>query len=239
MAITDRTQAKKGGWAQVREALVKFEGTVTKAGFDEYPPKTGVDGEMMPKKEFLEIECNEVEVLEVTEELTMTIDEYNFRVNCSDFEGSFWVERFLESADKVKLQIPEELVGKRVVWEKVTLEAFDKGGQPTPKFNSTNYIIAGVKGETAPAKPAPTVVAKAKTPEVVVVVGTGEAPDLAEMALEFAVGKTEAQLKTAIAFDPAFASSPLLSLIKSGVLTTQWVNEGKLVVVDSKYQKPE
>ncbi len=231
--LTDRSQAKESGFAQVRAALQKFEGTVTSAEFGQWGGTLVDDnGKPVPPKEFLEVETTEVEVLEVTEELAMSIDEWNFRVNCSDFEGSFWVESFLESADKFKIQIPDELVGKRIVFEKVTLESFDKKGNPTPKFNATNFVIAGVK-KTAQA--APKVVVKNPAPAVEEVevepdVGSG-AIDPMEAALTLAVGKTEAQFRTAISLDPQFVGNPLLPLAKAGAITTALVNEGKLIVV--------
>lgn len=249
MPLTDRSKAKQSAFAQVREALVKFEGTVAEATFDQWGGKL-IDedtGKPIPPREFLEVQCVDVEVLEVTEELAMAIDEWNFRVNCSDFEGSFWVEKFLESADKHKLQIPDELEGKRIVWEKVTLKAYNKSGVHTPKFDSTNFVIAEVK-EGAP-KAKPKVISKTAEPVEV----EGEEADSAEetpimedpmeSALEIAVGKTEAQFRSAISTDERFQGSPLLPMAKAGAITTALVNEGRLELVKKGnkdvYQVPE
>lgn len=233
MPITDRSQAKEGGFGQVRAALQKFEGTVQSAEFDEWggqlvDPDTG---QQLPKKEFLEIQCSDVEVLEVTEELSMDVSDYSFRVNCSDYKGSFWVDMFLESADRFKIQIPDGLVGKRLVFEKKTLEAND------PKYNSTNYVIAGVQG-----KPAPKVAKKTQEEpaEEVMIPGSSEDIDYMELLKEIAVGKTDSQLKTAVALHPTFSGSPLLPLAKSGTLVQALLGEGKLVLDENgKYQLPE
>ena len=228
MPITNKSQAKEGGFAQVRAALQKFEGDVTNATFDKWGgTRTDSAGNPLPQKEFMEISCENVEVLEVTEELSMPITEWNFRVNCSEYKGSFWVDMFLESADKFKLQIPDGLIGKRIVFEKQTLEAND------PAYNSTKFVIVGVKGAKSPkvikgAK-------KAEEPEEV----SGETTDPMEVAKALAVGKTEAQFKTAVALHPVFTNSPLLSLAKAGMLTQALVNEGKLVLVDGKYKLPD
>ena len=101
MPITKREEAKESGFAQVREAMLSFAGDVVSAEFGQWGGKL-IDedtGKPILPREFLEVSCVNVEVLEVTEELVMAIDEWNFRVNCSDFKGSFWVEKFLESAD--------------------------------------------------------------------------------------------------------------------------------------------
>lgn len=224
MPITDRNQAKEGGWAQIREALIAFEGDVKSAEFDQWGGKlVDDDGKPLPPKEFLEIQCDNVEVLEVTEELSMSITDMNFRINCSDFKGSFWVDKFLASADEHKILVPGGLIGKRLMFRKETLEARD------PKYNSTNYVIAGVKeakGKVESTKPS--------TPEV-----SGEAKDPMDVAISLAVGKTEAQFKTAVALDPTLAASPLLSLAKAGMLTQALISDGKLVLgEDGKYQKP-
>lgn len=233
MPLTDRSQAKKGGFQQVREALVKFEGTVTNAEFGQWGGTLiRDDGKPAPPREFLEISCEDVEVLEVTEELSMPIDEWNFRINCSDYEGSFWVDKFLESADRNKIQIPDELIGKRIIWEKVDFEFTRKDGT---EVNAPNFVIAEVKGENKAAKPAPKVVSKeAKTSEpeeVTPEAAESSSKDPMDVAFEEAIGKTEAQFRTAITTNPLFINSPLLSMAKAGVLTQAWVNDGKLALV--------
>jgi len=239
MPLTDRSQAKKGGFQQVREALRKFEGTVASAEFGQWGGKlVDDDGKPVRPKEFMEVSCTEVEVLEVTEELTMPIDEWNFRVNTSDFEGSFWVDKFLESADRFKIQIPEGLVGKRVVWEKVDMTFSRKDGT---EITSSNFVIAGVKSVP---KPAPKVIAKGTvapkatvTPAPVEVapeaVETAEEEpvDLLELSAQIAVGKTEAQFRSAVATNAKFAGTPFLAMAKAGAITQALVNEGKLELV--------
>lgn len=235
MPLTDRSQAKEAGFAQVRAALQKFEGTVASVEFGMWGGKL-IDedtGKPIPPKEFLEILCTDVEVLEVTEELSMPVDEWTFRVNCSDYKGSFWVEKFLESADMHKLLIPDDLIGKRVIWEKVSMTFNIRGREVT----QTNYVITEVKD--AP-KAAPKVVSKDEAPPAPAEVSQPDipVPDPMDVALNLAIGKTEAQFRTAIALDPQFINSPLLALAKAGAITQALVNDGKLVIVEGVYKKP-
>lgn len=234
MPIFDRNQAKESGFAQVRGALEKFKGDVVNVRVDEYPPSRGDDGRPMPGAEYMEIELVNVEVLEVNEELSMPIEEWNFRITCSPYNGSFWVDYFLASADKFKIQLPEGLKGKRVTFHRVQWEFTRKNGEVV---RNSNFVIAGIEGSTTSATPAPKVVSKTSEPT-----GTEEAPAAEEageptpvdpmaIARDTAIGKTEAQFKTAIATNPIFANSPLLSMAKSGMITKALVDEGKLVLV--------
>ena len=237
--ITNRSEAKEGGFAQVREALFSFEGDVVaqdargnKTEFGMWGGKLlGDTGKPVPPKEYLQVVCANVVPLEVTEELSMDISEgWSFRVNCSKYKGSFWVDAFLASADKSKVVIPEGLIGKRITFKRFTLEARD------PKYNSTNFIIEKVsKAATA----APKIITKATVPvvqtkveevpaEVIEEVSSG---DPMEIALGLAVGKTEQQFRSAVALHPKFINSPLLSLAKAGAITQTLVNEGKLMLV--------
>jgi hypothetical protein len=238
MALTDRSQAKESGFAQVREALLSFEGDVDSAEFGQWGGTLIDDeGKPLPKKEFFEISCSNVNVLEVSEELSMPIEEWNFRVNCSDYVGSFWVEKFLASADEQKVQIPDGLVNKRVTFKKETLKAFDRAGNPTPKFDSTNYIIAGVREKDSGGAVSAPVQEQTDAP--------AQAPteDPMEALLDIAIDKTETQFRTAVGLDPRFAGSPLLSLAKTGAITQSLVNDGKLALVKSGnkevYKRPE
>lgn len=242
--ITNKSQAKEGGFAQVRESLQSFKGRVVRAEFGQWGGKLiDDDGRPVPPREYLEVESTEVEPLEVTEELSMDISEqFQFRVNCSDFKGSFWIEKFLESADKFKVLIPDDLVGKVVTWSKVTLEAFNRDGEPNPKYNSTNYVIAGVQKGVVPkvvSKPKPALQHSSPAPVVEPEEDGEEATDPLDIAMSIAVGKTEAQFRAAISIDPRFAGSPMIALAKAGGITTALLNEGKLVKDGTgKYQLP-
>jgi hypothetical protein len=229
MPITDRNQAKEGGFAQVREALTKFKGRVTSAEFGMWGGELVDDqGKKKQPREFLEITTEDNVVLASTEELSMDITQnFSHRQNCSDYKGSFWVDMFLASADQFKVRIPDGLINKVVTFEKKTLEAVDKNGKPNPKFNSTNFIIVGVEDAKI-----------ATTTESAKVQTQQEAADWMSKAANLAVGKTEAQFRTSIALDPAFVNNPLLSLAKAGLLTQSLMADGKLVLVDGKYQKP-
>jgi len=247
MPITKREEARESGFAQVREAMLSFEGTVvTPDNPDDWFGQWGgtlIDedtGKPVPPKEYLEVKCVDVAVLEVSEELAMNIDEWNFRVNCSDFKGSFWVEDFLASADKAKLLIPDDLGGKRIVFKKAT-RTWDIKGKPV---SYSNYVIGSVK--VAP-KAAPRVVSATPvvTEEVAEEVAeqSGGAVDPMEIALELAVGKTETQFRSAVSLHPQFVNSPLLPLAKAGAITQALVKDGKLIEVQEGnkviYQKPE
>ena len=229
----DRSKAKKGGFAQVREALQSFEGLVVRAEDGEWGGR-GVDdeGKTLPPKSFFEVESTEVVPLEVTEELSMDIsDSFSFRVNMSEWEGSFWVDEFLVSADKAKILLPDGLKGKRITWKKVkktwNIDGVDR--------SYSNFIIDKVKAEGA--SPAPKVVKPGGG--VAAEEATGlDTPDPMAAALKLAVGKTEAQFRMAVTLDPAFAASPLLPMAKAGVVTQALVNEGRLVLVGDKYQLP-
>lgn len=230
MPITDRSKAKEGGFAQVRVALTKFKGTVIGADFDKWGGQlVDEQGKKKQPREFLEISCIDVEVLEVTEELTMDIsEEFNFRENCSDFKGSFWIEIFLASADAHKILIPDGLVSKRVTFEKATLEAVDKDGNRNPKYDSTNYVIVAVEDVKPKTQ---TAIIPTEQPQ------SGAAVDPLAVIQELAIGKTEAELKDAIS-KSVLAGTSVAPVAEAGILTQALVKEGKLVLVDGKYQKP-
>lgn len=222
MPITKKGDAQESGFAQVRKALQSFEGDVIAAEFGQWGG-TLIDedtGKPIPPKEFLEVQCTGVKILTVSEELSMAVDEWNFRVNCSNYKGSFWVEDFLDSADKAKLLIPEELIGKRIVWKNVTRTWDIKGRE----VSYTNFVIDKVVG-TQGTKP--TVVAS--TPEPIEK-PDAQAPDPMVVACDLADGKTETQFRSAISLHPSFVNTPMLALAKAGAITKALVDEGKLVV---------
>ena len=146
MPITNKDEAKDGGFAQLKRSLVKFKMDVKSAEFGKWDNNITDDyGNYIPPKEYLEIKGTNFVALETTEPLSMNITDWSFRINCSDYSKSFWVDKFLESADKFKILIPDGLIGKRVTFQRVTIEAFDRNGNPVPKYNTTNYIIAGIE----------------------------------------------------------------------------------------------
>lgn len=216
MPITDRTQAKEGGFAQVREALLKFKGDVTDVQWGQWGGQlVGDDGKKRPARDFMEITTTNNEVLESTEPLSMDITEkFQIRINCSDFKGSFWIDMFLASADAHKVLIPDGLKKKRVTFEKQTLE------NENPKYNKTDYVIAGVEEIKEQAKPA------------------NQAVDPMAFIAQLAAGKTDAELQAAIDKAPELMGSQVLPLAKSGMLVQALIKEGKLKLVDGKYQKP-
>ena len=231
MAITKVSDAKESGFAQVREALQMFEGDVVSAEFGQWGGTLFDDnGKPLPPKEFFEISCVNVKVLEAIEELAIPIEEWSFRVNCSNFKGSFWVDKFLASADRNKLLIPDDLVGKRIVFKKETLEARD------PKYNSTNFVIVGIKEEATADQPV------TPQPQQEASTVTTSSADPMDIALELAIGKTEAQFRSAVTMDPYFSQSELLPLAKAGNITKMLVEQGKLVLAKEGnrevYRKP-
>lgn len=224
MPITKREEARETGWAQVRAALTSFEGNVVSAEFGQWGSGKLLDesGNPLPPKEFLEIVNTNLKVLSSTEPLQMDIEggEFTFRVNCSDYKGSFWVEDFLASADKAKLLIPDDLVGKRIVWRKVTREYVIKGRE----VKTVNFIIDKVKGVSIPQA------------EEEVPVEPTSAEDPMEVLLELAVGKTETQFRSAASLKPGLDST-IKALVKAGVITAALVKEGKLVEVQEGTKK--
>lgn len=261
MPLTDRKEARESGFAQVREAMLSFTGDVVAPEdpadwFGQWGGKL-IDeetGKPIPPREYLEINCVNVVVNEVTEELAMPVDEWNFRVNCSDFKGSFWVEEFLASADEHKILIPDGLGGKRITFRKVTLEAVDGKGVRKPKFDSTNFIIDKIEAAPkATPKVTPKVVSGGATEEVpgeglteeeqTYEAAKADQTDPMEVALGLAVGKTETQFRSAISLHKDFVNSPLLSMAKAGLITASLVKEGRLVEVTegnkTMYKRPE
>jgi hypothetical protein len=235
MPIYDRTQAKESGFAQVREAMVAFEGEVVAVEEGQWGQSQYDREANRAPKEFIEIKCINVKPLEVTEELSMIPTEWDFRVNTSMSKNSFWVEMFLKSADDNHILLPTGLIGKRVLWRKAsmpyTIRA--KGGEPEKEGNTSNFIIDKVLSETGAAsktvaKPATKTAAKVAAPASV---------DLMAVALDLAVGKTEAQFQEAVKAHPQFAASPLLPLAISGGITQALLNGKKLKQVDNLYQK--
>jgi hypothetical protein len=241
--LLDRSKAKESGFAQVRSAIRKLEGNVDVMEFGQWSGGRDADGKLLPPKEFLEVKLSNVHILEASEPLSMDVEgkEFTFRINCSDSKGSFWVEAFLKSAEDLKVLIPEGLVNKRVTFEKYTLVAKNSSlGVAQPKFNSTNYIIRAVgnmvAGTAVPNIPPAGVAGTAPTP------APASEVDPMDIALELAVGKTEAQFRTAISLDPRLAGNSILPLAKAGAVTSALVKDGKLVEVKSGnktvYAKP-
>ena len=236
MPVYRKEDAKTGGFQQVREALVAFEGDVVKVESGQWGGQL-VDNEGKPvaPREFFEIETTNNVPLKVTEDLSMDIAErFSFRVNMSDYEGSFWVDEFLTSADKNKILLPDGLIGKRVTFKKITREALDRKGNPTPRFNVTNFIIDKVAVKKA-AIAAKTVISPPSMPEQEK--GIVEDDPMA-LVCDLAVGKTEQQLRSAAGLHPKLIGSQILPLVKTGLATTALVADGKLILVDGKYQKP-
>jgi hypothetical protein len=245
MPLTDRSQAKEGGLKQVREALTAFEGDVVaqdardnKTEWGQWGTMVGDDGKPRPPKEYLQIACVNVVPREFTEELSMDISEgWNIRINTSEYKGSFWVDAFLLSAEKAKVIVPEGMIGKRILFKKFTLQAVNKDGTPNPKFDSTNFVIDKVIGEAGayvpPSAPVQSQTATTAQPATTVPASqpATNSTDPMDIAMDIAVGKTEQQFRTAIALNPAFANSPLLSLAKAGAVTQTLVTEGKLKLV--------
>ena len=210
----DKSKAVKSGFAQVKEALQSFEGDVVSVVEGKYPPRLDEDGKPMAEKEYLEISCINVGNITASEELSMAIEDWNFRVSCSLAEGSFWMEDFLPSVDKHKINLPKGLEGKRVVWKKVTRKG------TVPIYDYTSFVIDKVMEVQVSG---PTAVATAPEP-------TGKPDDPMVVACDLAVGKTETQFRSAISLHPSFVNSPLLKLAKTGAITNALVEEGKLVV---------
>mgnify|MGYP003145334524 CR=1 FL=1 len=250
--ITNKADAKKNGWAQTREAVTEFKGLVTSAGFDQWGGVLFDDnGNPKPPREFLEVKTTDNIVIAATEDPSMDItSEYNFRANCSDFEGSWWVEDFLDASGKLNILIPEGLQGKVVTFRKVLREAINGKGVHNAQFDVRNYVPVAIEDApvVAAAPPAPAAApvpvpaappAEPPAPPVPVVApveadaqsaapATGD--DLLDIALGLAIGNTDAAFKNAAGLHPKLVNSPLLPLIKAGAVIQTFVKEGKIVV---------
>jgi hypothetical protein len=225
--IYKKAEAKVNGFAQVRKAMTSFVGDVVSAvegKWDkiEINEKTGLP---KPPKEYVDISCENVEVLATNEPLSMPITEWNFRINTSEAAGSFWVDKFLDSAERNKVELLDGMVGKRIVFTKDTLV------NKIATFNKTDWVIEKVVGE---AGSAPQAVPNTAT--------ASKAVDLMEVVETLAIGKTEAQFKSAVGLHPAFVGNPMLAVAKTGALTASLVASGKLIEVQEGtkkvYRKP-
>lgn len=225
MGIFKKEDAKENGWAQTREVIQSFEGDVSKVELGAWTPRAKEDGTMGDSKEFIDITSINNRVLVTTEQPSMDITaSYNFRVNMSDFRGSFWVEQFLDACDKLKILLPDGLQGKRIAWKKVTQQATKKikGSQEVvrvPEFDSTNFVPVSVGGgATVQSTPIVQTVAQPIS-------------DPMELIINLAVDKTDAQFKSAIGLDPMFVNSPYLPLVKSGAIMQTLLAQGKIKLV--------
>ncbi len=257
--IYKREEAKESGWQQVRQALEAFEGDVVRAESGTWGG-TGVDQETglpLPKKEYFEIETTNNVATKVSEPLEMDIKpRMTFRVNSSSTSPrSFWVEKFLKSADDNKILLGEEgiqatprpdgLKGKRVAFTKVV---YGEG-----QFATKNFIINEVVGEaTAPAPSTPVPATTSAPPSPATPYGIAltiptppvstSAEDILEAVADLAVGRTEQQFRSAITLNPKFFGSPLLALVKTGAITQALIKDGKLKEVVENgvtvYRKP-
>ncbi len=224
MPTWKKEEARESGWAQTREVIQSFEGDVSKVELGIWAPRANPDGSMQEPKEFIDITSINNRVLETLEEPSMDITaSYNFRVNMSDFKGSFWVEKFLDACEKLHILLPDGLQGKHIVWKKMTQEAVrkQKGGVTTrvPEFDSTNFVpvVIGVSAQQ-------NVPIQATVPAATVT-------DPMELIMNLAIGKTDAQFKSAIGLDPVFVNSPYLPLAKSGAIMQTLLAQGKVKLV--------
>jgi len=79
---------------------------------------------------------------------------------------------------------------------------------------------------------------KLEAQPVVQATQTTSIADLEATALELAVGKTEAQFRSAASLHPKLRGSPILSLIRAGLFSQALIANGKIVLgQDGKYEK--
>jgi len=220
MPTYKRSELKEsGGFAQVRDALESFEGDVIKVEEGMWSPQTNPDGTMRDAREFIEITSINNRVTKVNTELSMDITtSYKFRVNVAG-RNSFW-DDFLDACDKLHILLPQGLIG-HVVWSKHTHQAMSKGVH-TPEFDATNFIPVAFGAS-------PGVVAQ---PVVQVIEPLAATTDPMELIMNLAIGKTDAQFKSAIGLDPVFVNSAYLPLAKSGAIMQTLLAQGKVKLVD-------
>jgi hypothetical protein len=220
MPVTKTEDAKQGGFQQVREALEKFEGDCVGVEYGQWGGKLVDDnGKPLPPREYYEILSANNAVLLSTEELSMDISEkFSFRVNCSEYRGSFYIDDFLGSIEKQGLLFPDGLVGKRLVWQKFTHEA------KNPMYNSVNFILEKVVGDAKIPSPVP-------QENSAKVSSSGNTDmNLTDIVLNLAVGKNPTQLRNALNLQPELRASSLFPLIQSGALVKDLVEGGRLTI---------
>ncbi len=222
MPVFKKEDAKESGWGQTREVIQSFEGDVSKVELGAWAPRANPDGTLQEPKEFMDITSINNRVLETTEEPSMDITaSYSFRVNMSDYKGSFWVEKFLDACDKLHILLPDGLQGKHVTWKKMTHQAIHKGIH-TPEFDATNFMPVAI-GVSA--------IVQQNAPVQQVVPPPATTTDPMELMIALAIGRTDAQFKSAIGLDPAFVNSPYLPLAKSGAIMATLLAQGKVKLV--------
>ena len=238
------SEAKSGGWQQVRDNLTKFECVVTGVVMDSWGGTAlGDDGKPLPPKEYFEVKCSGLKPLVVSEPLEMDVEgqDFSFRINMSESKGSFWIDNFVASAEKNNVQLPDGLTGKLVIFTKDTKTFYKKDGSVNTTFKpQTNYVIEKVTNISG----MPTAQVSAPALAVVAQVATTVAPatqveaDPMVIATGIADGRTEAEFREVIAMHPNFMGTPLLAFAKAGALTQTLVNEGKIKLgADGKYHK--
>ena len=158
MVVYNSKDAVEGGWQQVRSAMTKFACIVVGIEEGTWGGKlVDDDGERITPRQYLEFKCINLQPMEVTEPLTMDVagKEYSFRINTSDAKNSFWIQKFVASAERLGLLLPEGIINQQVVFGKETMFGKnEKTGEMQPKYDSTNFVIISVAPVGVAAAPA-------------------------------------------------------------------------------------
>lgn len=167
--------------------------------------------------DYIEFTLVDAEVIESESPVILKDDIFNFRVNYKPGKNSKWDKFIVKPFEKLGIELPGGLIGKRVTFERKTISYGEvKAGKEFgdfkagDKIESTEYTPVEIEG------------------------GAADAKDYMAMALELANGKTEAQFKTAILTDATLRKVPeIKDGAKSGALVKGWV-KAKAATIDAK-----
>lgn len=199
---------KPVGYKEIREALEEFEADVLSVEIGKWTEsKYGKKS----TQEYFDFELSNLKVLKTNMPLPETLpDPFNFRVNCSETVGSWWIEEFVKGCiEKLKITFPEDVQGKRATFKRAARAFEITRNKVKEKVVTSNFIITKISGIV-------------KTDTKV------EEKDLNLLALELLNGKTEAQFLMNARLNPLFTGTPVLESIKSGEFLARMVAEGKV-----------
>lgn len=212
MTPVTRTQdAKETDFSAVRNALERFEATVLSVE----PGKWMESRFKKEPQEYYDFTVQDVKVIKATSDVVVP-EPFNWRQNCATSKNSFWVSVFLTKFEELKppLVFPDDLIGKRVMFEKM-FKSYERKGSET--MTSSGFVVVDVK----PAD---------KAPEV-------NPADLEALALRKLEGKTLVGFQMNASLDPLLSGTSLIIDIKSGAFTDKLLKEGKYTLVDNKFTK--
>ena len=200
--LTNRKDAKSSGLAGVRQAIEVIEGDVVDETEGVWEKSQYGEGQT-----YVQIDMENCIVKEGLEPIELFDDRFSFRINTSDYKGSFWEEEFLKSCDDSKV-LANDLVGKRIRFKKVTHTWEWRDGTIRTK---RDFVI-----------------------DTILVTDKKEKEEVGDdYCLRLATGRSVNAFKVACSADPLLRRSPeLLETIKTGIWLQSMIKAGKLAVKD-------